>query len=484
MSFENERDVTSRGTRILHVDDDPRFLETVAAFYAQALPAADVVTATSAAAGLDRLGDGQFHCIVSDYDMPGADGLEFLRETREEYPELPFVLYTGKGSEEIAAEAINAGVTGYLQKGGPDQHRRLVNRVDHAIEEFRAKIEAERYSRVLQALGYPMYVVDDDARFEYVNEAFVELTGYSRDELLGSSPSRIKTEESVRRANEALRSILSSSGPDTEQFEIDIVRKNGEHVPCQDHMAADVRDGEFCASVGILRDLCSQHRTRQELEEQNERLEEFVSVVSHDLRTPLQTATTATELARETGDPDHFERVEAAHDRMDRMLTELLTLARDGETPGRVERVDLGALASEVWETLRTGEHAMNVEAATTVEADPDRLRRLLENLVENAMTHADGPITVTVGDCEDGFYVADDGPGIPPGKREEMFEPGVTTAVDGTGFGLTIVRRITRAHGWEVALVDGTDGGARFEFTGVATAGDPHDVAPTEPPT
>jgi len=100
------------------------------------------------------------------------------------------------------------------------------------------------------------------------------------------------------------------------------------------------------------------------------------------------------------------------------------------------------------------------------VLADPGRLKRLLQNLFRNAAEH--GGDRVVVGDLSDGFYVADNGPGIPENRRDEVFESGHTTSESGTGFGLAIVERIAEAHGWEVTLTAGADGGARFEFTGV----------------
>jgi adhesin HecA-like repeat protein len=111
-----------------------------------------------------------------------------------------------------------------------------------------------------------------------------------------------------------------------------------------------------------------------------------------------------------------------------------------------------------------------SVVSSPTVEANTGRTRRLFENLLRNAVVHADGDVTIEVGSLDDraGFYVADDGPGIPPDARDTVFEPGYTTAEEGSGFGLAIVSRIAAAHGWEVTLTESDAGGARFEFAGV----------------
>ena len=157
---------------------------------------------------------------------------------------------------------------------------------------------------------------------------------------------------------------------------------------------------------------------------------------------------------------------------MTELVEDVLALA---ETSGDVEvsTMDLETVVRESWETARTGAApaALEVESLGTVEADPGRLRRLLENLFANAVEHAGPEVTVTVGplsegDDPPGFYVADDGPGIPPERREEVFERGVTTA-EGTGLGLDIVRRAAAAHDWEVVLAESERGGARFEIHG-----------------
>lgn len=430
------------------------------------LEAVEVTTVSSPDEVLTTLDEHWVHCVVSDYEMPGMDGLELLDTVRDQYSDLPIVLYTGKGSEEIAAKAINAGVTGYLQKGGPDQHRRLANRVKHAATEYRAQIESERYSTVLRALDYPIYVVNADAEFEYVNEAFVDLVGYSRDEIIGSEPGKIKTDEGVRRANDMLAAIVSSSGPETQQLRVDIQTKDGDTVPCYDHMAALPFDGEFRGSVGILRDASREQQQREELIRQNERLDEFTSIVSHDLRTPLQNAMTAAEMARTTGDETYLDSIEREHERMDQMIDELLTLAKEGESVSETETIDISTLVAEAWEPFGCPEDSLEVpDSGISVTGDRSRILRLLENLLRNSDEHCESPVTVTLGQTTDGFYIADDGPGLDETDREQIFEPGYTTATDGTGFGLTIVKRIADAHGWNISVSDSSRGGVRFEF-------------------
>ena len=147
----------------------------------------------------------------------------------------------------------------------------------------------------------------------------------------------------------------------------------------------------------------------------------------------------------------------------------MLTLAREGRAVSDPEPVDLEAVCQQCWQNIETAEATLTTDVDRKIRADPARLRQLLENLLGNAIEHAGADVRITVGELDDGFYFQDDGPGIPPDDREAVFEPGHTTADQGTGFGLRIVEEIADAHGWAVRATDGDNGGARFEITGVA---------------
>lgn len=472
---------------VLHVDDEQTQLELGAEFLRREL--SDTIclqSTTDIKEATEIVASEPIGCVISDYDMPKMSGLEFLEHVREKDPELPFILYTGKGSEEIAGRAINAGVTGYLQKGGAEQYRRLANRVDHALREYWSHIQSTRRSTVLEALGYPVYVVDKDGAFTYINDAFVELVGYDRERLIGAEPSLIKTEESTARINESLRTIVSSSGPEIKHLEVGITTADGEVIPCKDHLTALPFEDEFQGCAGILRDISDRREQEQALREKNERLENLVSVLSHDLQTPLATAQGAADLARKTGEDAHFEMLEQSHHRLEDMLDELLVMAREGERATAPDAVALARAADRAWETVETKDATLKVNNDLVIEADPERLRRLFENLYANAIKHAGANATVTVGSLSDdqgrdiGFFVSDDGPGIEPDNRETVLEPGFTTSDEGTGFGLAIVSRIANAHDWELTISESDAGGAQFQITNVSTLDAAHLQEPT----
>jgi len=208
------------------------------------------------------------------------------------------------------------------------------------------------------------------------------------------------------------------------------------------------------------------YRTR--LETSNEQLEEFASVVSHDLRNPLGVARLRLELAREECDNEHLANVEQAHTRMETLIDDILTLAREGAVVDEPTPVSLPELCLSCWSHVDTGAATVNVTAEGQILADESRLSQLLENLVRNAIEHGGPDVTVSVGDLPNGFYVEDDGVGIPPERRDELLDPDRLTESNHTRIGLQVVRKVADAHGWTITVTESQDGGARFEFTGV----------------
>jgi PAS domain S-box-containing protein len=498
----------SEPIRVLHVDDDLEFADLTAEFLHRESDRMTAVTVRSPAEARQYLADETVDCIVSDYEMAPEDGIEFLESVREEYPDLPFILFTGRGSEAIASEAISAGATDYLQKGtGTSQYAVLANRIENAVSQYRAQHrsgeenrrrerelerERERFSALFEALPEPTFAyeyVDGEPIIREINDAFEQTFGYDAGTAVGEHvddlvvpPDRLSEAETIDervRAGEFIdREVVRQTATGERQFYL-------RNIPLS---LADGIDG-----FAVYADIHERKRREERLERKNERLNQFVSIVSHDLRNPLNVASARLTLAREDCNSEHLDVVESAHDRIGTIIEDTLTLARQGESVDEMAVIDLPTLARRGWEAVRTGEASLEVPTDLSIRADADRLRHVLENLFRNSVEHGsatppsqsqedatggddgsagvsgDEPVTVTVGvlDGEPGFYVADDGTGLPD-DREDLFEAGVSTRQDGTGFGLTIVREVVEAHGWEVSATDSETGGARFEITGV----------------
>jgi len=194
-------------------------------------------------------------------------------------------------------------------------------------------------------------------------------------------------------------------------------------------------------------------------------------VVSHDLRNPLNIAQGYLDLLTEDIDRNELALAINSLDRMDTLITELLTLAKSGDGIGDTEPASVADVAEAAWNSVSTGTAEVVYPDRSVVVADRSRLQQLFENLFRNAIEHGGERTTVTVGTRDGGFYVADDGLGIPTDEREAVFETGYTTVDGGTGFGLNIVEEVATAHDWSVEITESADGGARFDITGVEFA-------------
>ena len=250
--------------RVLHVDDDAQFADLTAAHLESEDDRFLVDTALSASEGLGVLRDRPPDCIVSDYDMPGRSGIEFLQTVREECPEMPFILFTGKGTEEVASRAISMGVTEYLQKeSGADQFTLLANRILNAVEHRTHEREREQYRTVVETAGDAMYVLDESGYIEIVNEAFERMSGYDRDAVIGEHVSEFLSPTHIEQGTAVVRSLLRSDNQESERFTVRAQRSDGESRLYETTVSLVEQNG-FAGSVGIVRDI-TEDRRQQEL---------------------------------------------------------------------------------------------------------------------------------------------------------------------------------------------------------------------------
>jgi len=227
-------------------------------------------------------------------------------------------------------------------------------------------------------------------------------------------------------------------------------------------------DEDRPTSALLFVDVTDYERQVATLEAEIERLRTFTHALAHDLRNPLELANVRLEAAEETGDLGHLEQVAAAHDRIERLIDDVLSMARNGDDLTDPESVALGPLVRDAWNDVEHGEATLTVDGPLpTVEGDPRRLHRLFENLFRNAVEHAGSDPAVRVARTDEGVAVDDDGPGIPEDQREDALSVGYSTQTEGTGLGLPIVSRVADAHGWSVELGSSEAGGARIHLVG-----------------
>ncbi len=328
-------------------------------------------------------------------------------------------------------------------------------------------LESRLFRRAVESAGHSIYFTDENGVIEYVNPAFEAMTGYSAEEAVGLTPRILKSGEH----DDAFYAELWDTILSGQVWRNELVneRKDGERYVVDQTIAPVTDAGDVTGFVAINVDVTERHRYEQRLEQQNERLDNFGSILSHDVKNLLTVASGNTDLARETGDLSYLDRVEEAHERMEELAEELLALARAGKTVEEADDVRLSSVAADAWATTATPAASLAVETdGLTLLADRDRLKQALENLFRNATEHAGPGVSIHVGVEDDVLYVADDGPGIPPDERAPVFEKGYTTREDGSGYGLTLVRNIVEAHGWTLDVTESAEDGARFEIAGL----------------
>jgi PAS domain S-box-containing protein len=397
--------------------------------------------------------------------------------------------------QELALSRLPDG--GYIcvvrDRTGRDRRERTLEALHEATRDLLGATDRECAAEVAvdaatHALDLPLsavYLADEmgeqlepAARSETVAAAFDDLPTFD-----GGAESLAWEAYTTGEAQEFFDAATADVYNDDTPAEAELVLPLGDHGAL---ITGHLGDGSFDAeSVRLAHTLAASLTTALDraaatdrLREQNDQLERLSAVLSHDLRDPLNTAMATTTLAQAEAGADapiaeRLDELDGIHTRMESLIEEVLTLA-GGLSSADPEDVAVGTVAREAWEAVRLatddatdGDPTLVVEASGTVRADETHLRRLLENLFGNAIHHGGPDVTVRLDGHSDGFTVADDGPGIPPDKREQVFERGYTGS-GGTGLGLAIVDAVADAHGWDIAVAESLSGGARFDVTGV----------------
>jgi PAS domain S-box-containing protein len=376
--------------------------------------------------------------------------------------------------ETLAGDEIRASVTGIrTEENGEVYFDGILQNITERKERERKIAHSKaRFEGLFEQSPDMVFVHDANGEIIEVNEQVHQTLGYTRDEVVGKSVWDI--DQTVDREDK--QELWDEMRVDDSSiFEGSHVRKDGSSIPVEVHLARiESEDEEFLA---IARDV-SQHQEYERrleahsatLQRRNERLQEFADVIVHDVSNHLNVAQTYLELIEAT-DEDHIDRIETAHERIADLTEEMQTIVNAGERVQETEVIDLSTVAESCWGSccIDSDPATVTVVRDGQIQANESRLKQLFENLFWNACEHADDDVTVRVGRTDDGFYVADDGPGIPDEERPKVLSPGYTTAENGhAGFGLAIVREIADAHGWELRVTDSDAGGARFEFTDV----------------
>lgn len=331
-----------------------------------------------------------------------------------------------------------------------------------------ADLGPDFFRQMVESVGVGVGIYNQDGEFIYVNEAYAELFSLSPPDLIGVAIWEIVPEVDAERFD-----TYWDSFADGDTREIETVHEyNSYRVPVAT-ITTQRTIGGTAYHFGTIKDITERKTKENELRQQNERLERFSGIVSHDLRNPLNVAQGYIDILQQDVSRDELQLVENSLERMESLISELLQLARNNRPVGEKHRISLSDTAQEAWASVDTADAELRVDTAEIqIRADESRVQELFENLFRNAVEHGGTAVTVVVEGQQNGFSVADDGAGIPSDARSDVFDTGFTTSDSGTGFGLSIIQQVVTGHDWEIEVTESESGGARFEISGVDMSG------------
>ncbi|WP_158058568.1 PAS domain S-box protein [Halorussus halophilus] len=401
-----------------------------------------------------------------------------------------FGLLAGSVDDLVSALVVLPALASVAGLGMGYHDARARNRALDAEEKQR---EAERYSReleryqtIVETVNDGIFVADEDNNFTLANEAYLELVGYEREELVGSHVSLVADERTdLDEIAEEVQRHLANGVAGGKTYETTLETASGDVVDVEWTIAPlPEQEGASHDKVVVVRDVTKRNEREQRLERQNERLDSFAGMIAHELRNPVAIGQIYSQQLPTEASPEAVEYVTEAFSRIENIIEVMLVITRGQEAISENTQVRLEDAAQRAWDEVDAANATLEVTTDQTVNADKTYVQHLFRNLFENAVEHGstshnlsdddveDGKtdVTVSVGELPTGFYVADDGTGIPEEAREGVFGTGYTTAANhgGMGLGLTFVQEMATVYEWTCELTESADGGAQFEFENV----------------
>jgi PAS domain S-box-containing protein len=339
--------------------------------------------------------------------------------------------------------------------------------VTNRIENKRKLAESERRYRTLVE-NFPngsVALFDETYTYTAAGGALLDDLGHDPDDVVGTKIYDRYPEVVLDQLEPHFRAVFDG---DANRFEVDL----GDRDLVAYTLPVRNADDEIDAGMLVVQDVTERKESEQRLQEQNERLESFASMLAHELRNPVTIGQIYTKQLPADGDAEAVDYIAEAFDRIEDMIDVMLILTRGQEAVDERTPVALSEVTREAWTDVDAPEAVIDIATDQIVQADETYIRHLFRNLFENAVEHGSADVTVEVGELPDGdgFYVADDGPGIPVEKRDRVFDEGFTTAGDngGIGLGLAFVQKVAEVYEWDLSVTESESSGARFEFRNV----------------
>lgn len=459
---------------VLYVDDEPALLE-IGKLFLERSGALAIETVSSAREALNLLGEQRCDAVVADYQMPEMDGIELLKEVRQHFEDIPFILFTGRGREEVVVEALNCGADGYIQKGGDphSQFAELEHRVVRAVERRRAILalrdSEKRYRALFEGANDPIFIFEED-RFVDCNEKALETFRCTREFLIRKTPWDLSSPvqpDGVPALASAVEKMQAAYSGQPQFFEWRITAPSGKRYDTEMSVSRlDVKGPRQLQA--IVRDVTARKQTEAALIAANRKMHLLSGITRHDILNQLTVLQGNLEFMRERiTDP-------VLLGYMDRQQQALGFISR--QIAFTQDYQDLGVRAPDYRGLRECVAHAaadLDARDLTLVSeagefeiyADP-MLEKVFYNLFENSVRYAGPAPEVRVGCRRRGesllIVVEDNGPGIPAHEKERIFIRGFGR---NTGLGLFLVREILLTTGIGIRETGDPGRGALFEI-------------------
>ncbi len=493
---------------ILYVDDDSSVQEITKLMLQDIDGGFDIDHACCVDEGFSKLAAGHYDVVVSDYELPQKDGLQFLKELREQKNNIPFILFTGKGREQVAIQALNLGADGYINKQGNPQtvYGELAYGIQTSFEHKKAieglAISEDKFRAYVENSPVALFVVDSKGKYVDVNDAACKLLSYSRKELLKLGIVDLLFEKDISWGLKQL-SLLNETGK--ARFEVELKKKDESPVFVILN-AAKLPDGKlmgYCEDITELKKTEAQRKVLErkigeyskhlkcmvdlrtvQLKDANERIVkserlaaigELAGMVGHDLRNPLAGIKNAVYYLKkkgtdisETKSKEMLEIIDKAIDHSDSIINDLLDYSREIhlEQTKYVTKI----LVDEAIGMIQVPERIQiinNVPDTIWIWVNADKMMRVFINFINNGIDAIPEKGIITITSCQTRNYMkikfSDTGKGIPEETLKKLFTPLFTTKAQGMGFGLSICKRIVESHGGTITVKTAINKGTTF---------------------
>lgn len=497
---------------ILLISNDPADVPQVA----NALKPHGVVAVDNGEEALRFLTTRIFHLVLINLDRTDASAIDTMAEVIERYSATPVVALTAAGDDEMAARAIEMGAENFVRKDAirTDLGQCIVDVLDpnravlpavkaEEVDALMGPAGALRfvsggesfYRLLINSMAEACFVVDRTGIVTFSNEALEHLCGLSKDKILGWKGQDLFSDESRKRIEKMFDGLLHEKGPGTYGAELELKTSAGEKIPVLLRgTTLHAADGAFEASFLIMTDIREQKERERRLKELVTMQNDFVSMTSHELNTPLAVIAGSLSLVTERvfgplneQQEKHMAIIERNVARLQRLVRDLLDISRidSGRLTLQPALADLRSPIMSACQALYVIAQERGIKLVfpsadsppMKAVVDVDRMEQVVLNLVNNALRFASSRVDVTLAEIRAGnggevrIAVEDDGPGIAEADLANLFmkfyrgqKP--QQAGKGTGLGLSIVKGLVEAHDGTVSVENRKEGGSRFIVT------------------